>query len=224
MDLAALIPLAVASALVPVQVVITVLLLRSPRGPLPATAWVAGTATVRIIQGIVVGWLLGSGEAVPEDGTGPGVVASVLLLVVAVLLYAGALKQLMGGPDDDAPPPRWMAAFEGVAPARAYLLGCGIQLASVKLWVFTLGAIGVIEASASGVPAMAAWYLAFVTAALAPSLVLLAFAWLRPERAAGLLVRVSDALTRFNRAIVITLGLVFGTWFLLKSLGGLGIL
>lgn len=224
MDLAALIPLAVGSAVVPVQIVITVLLLRSPAGPGPATAWVAGMAVVRLAQGLLLAFVLGTGGDVPEDGSGPGLLASLLLLVLAILLYAGALKAWLGAPDEDAPPPRWMTAFEGITPRRAFLLGAGLVLASVKLWVFTLSAIAVIEAAAAGPAATAAWYVAFTVAALSVSLVLLGIAWLRPAQAQAILGRVSDGMERHDRLIVMGLGVVFGSWFLIKALDGLGIL
>jgi hypothetical protein len=224
MDLAALIPLAVGSAVVPVQIVVTVLLLRSPDGPRAATAWVGGMTAVRLAQGIVFVFVLGSGGDVPDDGSGPGLVASSLLLVVAILLYAGALKAVLGSPDEDAPPPRWMSAFKGVTPGRAFLLGAGLLLASAKLWVFTLSAITVIQAAAVGPVATAGWYLAFSVAAMSISLVLLGVAWLRPAQAQSILGRVSDGMERHNRLIVMTLGVVFGSWFLLKALDGLGIL
>lgn len=224
MDLAALIPLAIGSAVVPVQIVITVLLLRSPTGPGPATAWVGGMAATRLAQGLLLGFVLGSGGDVPDDGSGPGLLASILLLVVAILLYAGALKAWLGAPDEDAPPPRWMTAFEGVTPGRAFLLGAGLVAASAKLWVFTLSAIAVIEEAAAGPVATAAWYLLFTVAALSVSLVLLGIAWLRPAQAQAILGRVSDGMERHNRLIVMALGVVFGTWFLLKAVDGLGIL
>jgi hypothetical protein len=224
MDLGALIPLAIGSAVVPVQIVITVLLLRSPAGPGAATAWVAGMATVRLAQGLLLAFVLGTGGDVPDDGSGPGLLASVLLLVVAILLYAGALKAWLGAPDEDAPPPRWMTAFEGIAPGRAFLLGAGLVLASVKLWVFTLSAIAVIEAAAAGPAGTVAWYVAFTVAALSVSLVLLGIAWLRPAQAQAILGRVSDGMERHNRLIVMGLGVVFGSWFLIKALDGLGIL
>lgn len=224
MDLAALIPLAIGSAVVPVQIVVTVLLLRSPAGPRAATAWVAGMLSVRLVQGLLFAFVLGSGGDVPEDGSGPGLLASVLLLVVALLLYAGALKAFLGAPDEDAPPPRWMTAFEGIAPRRALLLGAGLTLASAKLWVFTLSAIAVIEAAAAGAVGTILWYLLFTAAALSISLVLVAVTWLRPADAQALLGRVSDAMERHDRLIVMGLGLVFGTWFLMKALDGLGIL
>ena len=51
---------------------------------------------------------------------------------------------------------------------------------------------------------------------------LVAYAALAPGSSQVLLGRVSAWLERRSRAIVIVLGLVFGTWFLLKALSGLG--
>ena len=49
-------------------------------------------------------------------------------------------------------------------------------------------------------------------------------AYAAPERAAVMLDGIAGFLERNNRVIVIGLGLVFGTWFLLKALGDLGII
>ena len=51
-----------------------------------------------------------------------------------------------------------------------------------------------------------------------------AYAALAPASSQALLERVSAWLERHNRVIVIVLGLVFGVWFLLKALSGLGVL
>jgi hypothetical protein len=45
-----------------------------------------------------------------------------------------------------------------------------------------------------------------------------------PDRASSVLGRFSDVLTRYGRQIVIALGLVFGTWFLLQALSEFGML
>jgi hypothetical protein len=45
-----------------------------------------------------------------------------------------------------------------------------------------------------------------------------------PHRSAAALDAVSDWLGRRNREILIVLGLVFGTWFQAKGLGGLGVI
>ena len=55
-----LIPLIVGGALVPIQIIVTTLLLRSKAGKVAAAAWVAGMTTLRLAQGLVFGLLLGS--------------------------------------------------------------------------------------------------------------------------------------------------------------------
>ena len=45
-----------------------------------------------------------------------------------------------------------------------------------------------------------------------------------PARAAAMLDGITGFLARYNRVIMIVLGAVFGTWFLVKALSGLGVL
>ena len=84
-----LLPLAIASAIVPVQLVITVVLQRSVGGRVVSLAWVLGMLTVRLGQGIVIGLLIGP-EVLGGDEGGPGTWASLLLLVAAILLLVMA--------------------------------------------------------------------------------------------------------------------------------------
>jgi hypothetical protein len=219
-----LIPLMVGSAIVPVQIVVTVLLLRSSAGKLTAVAWVAGMTTVRLAQGVVFGLVLGPASDAGSTSDGPGTAASLLLLVVAIVFYVSAAKQLLKEPDEDAPPPRWMAAIEGITPGKAYLFGAGLLAVSVKFWVFTLGAIAAIEEAAMGQTASVLTYLVFVVLAQSVTLVIIGIAYVMPHRAATLLDRISGFLSRNNRLIVIAIGAVFGTWFLIKALNGLGVL
>lgn len=216
-----LIPLALGSALVPVQIVVTILLLRSA-GRVSALAWVIGMTTVRLVQGVVFGLLLESADDVTASG--PGMAASMLLLVVAILFLVGALNKLLSAPDDDAPPPRWKSALDGVAPARAFLFGAGIIVIGAKFWVFTLGAIAAIEAADLGIGATVAAFVAFVVLAASTHLVLVGLAFLAPARAAVVVDRVGDFLEANDRPIMIAVGVVFGTWFLVKALDGLGVL
>ena len=104
-----LLPLALASAVVPVQITLTVLLLRSSVAT--GAAWVGGMTATRLAQGVLFGVVFaGAGAAAPEGQSGPGPVVSGVLLVVAVLFLTKAVKELLGGggEDEDAPPPRWM--------------------------------------------------------------------------------------------------------------------
>jgi hypothetical protein len=219
-----LLPLAAGSALVPIQIIITILLLRSASGRVTAVAWVAGMTAVRLIQGVVFGLILGSRGQGSTSGDEPSLIVSVLLLVVAVIFYVVAAKQLLRQPDEDAPPPRWMALLDGVTPAKAFLLGLGLIAVGVKFWVFTLGAIAAIGAAGLGLTEAVIAFLLFVAAAESIHLAILAVALAAPAHADAMLGRFSEFLKRQNRAIMIVLGLVFGTWFLLKALDGRGIL
>ena len=68
-----LVPLIIGSALVPIQIVITTMLLRSNAGKVTAVAWLAGMTMVRLGQGLVFGLIIGGGasEATARAGRAP---------------------------------------------------------------------------------------------------------------------------------------------------------
>jgi len=216
-----LVPLALASAVVPVQIVITVLLLRAPAGRKTAAAWVAGMTATRLAQGVVFGWLVRPEDSGSSDE--PALVVSVLLLVLGILLLVTAARALLADDDPDAPPPRWMAAFDSVRPGKAFLLGAGLIAVSAKFWVFTLSALGAIEAAAVSGTVAVVTYIAFVLLAQSLVLAVIAVAIVVPRRSDAFLARVSDWLERYDRGIVVVVGVVFGSWFLFKALDGLGL-
>lgn len=223
--LVTLIPLGVASAVVPIQIIITILLLRAPGGRIAAVAWVAGMTAIRLLQGLVFGILLGArGADAGGEGGGSSVLSSVVLLVLAIVLYVVTAKQLLKHPDDDAPPPKWMAMLDGVAPGKAFLLGVGLVAVSAKFWVFTLGAIAAIGDAGLGMSGSVVAFLLFVVLAESIHLATVGFAYAAPTRAEAGLARLSGLLERYNSLIMIVLGVVFGTWFLVKALTGLGII
>ena len=88
-----LLPLIVASALVPVQITLTVLLLRSSVGT--AAAWVGGMTATRLVQGVLFGVVFAGAGALSGSQDGPGPVVSVVLLVVALLFLTKAAKLLL---------------------------------------------------------------------------------------------------------------------------------
>jgi hypothetical protein len=219
-----LIPLIVGGALVPIQIIITILLLRSNSGRITAVAWVAGMTTVRLAQGLVFGLLLGSSSDSGSTSEGSGTAVSLLLLVLAIVFYVTAAKQLLKHPDEDAPPPRWMAMVDGMQPAKAYLVGVGLLAIGAKFWVFTLGAIAAIGDAGLDQGAAVLTFLVFVILTESIHLLVVGIAYALPDRSAALLDRIKGFMETYNRAIMIVLGLVFGTWFMVKALGGLGIL
>lgn len=218
-------PLIVASAIVPIQIVIVILLLRSRDGRTKAVAWVAGLTAVRLAQGVVFGLVLSEADDDGDAGAGrPGLIVSTILLVVGVMLLVTAVRALVGEEDPDAPPPRWLTAMESLTPVRAFLFGAGSLVLGVKFWVFTLGALSAIEDAALDRSTSIAVYLVFVVLAVSIQIVLIAVAFLLPQRSEAVLDRVGDFLTHYNRWILVGLGAVFGTWFVVKALDGYGIL
>jgi hypothetical protein len=217
-----LLPLALASALVPAPLVATILLMRS--STLAAGAWVAGMSVVRLAQGVVFGLIFSGGSsAATETPAGRSAIVSGVLLVVSIMLFATAAQKLFGDDDPDAPPPGWMALIATMGPGRAFLLGAGLLVVNAKFWVFTLGALAAIEEADLARHESIASFLVFAVLAIAPQLLALGFAAIAPTRSRSLLGAVADWLQRNNRAIVVVVSLVFGTWFLAKALTGFGV-
>lgn len=224
-DLAsALVPLMVASALLPLQITVTILLAQSASGRIAAAAWVAGMVVVRLIQGLLFGVVLSRGVAEAEGPARPGPIASTLLLVVGVTLLASAIRGWRKEPDEDAPSPRWMNMIGAATPGQAMAAGAGVVAASPKLWVFTLGALAAIAEADLAPSLAAAVYIAFTIVALSVHLAVVGLAYLQPDRADAVLGSLSDGLARYARPLKIGLGVIFGTWFLVKALAGFGLL
>ncbi len=217
-------PLVVGSAVVPIQIVLTILLLRSARAT--AFAFVLGMTVVRVSQGLVFGLILTgsspSTAAPSSNDTSPFV--SGVLLVLGVVFFVTAARQFFHGDDPDAPPPKWMTATATMTPVKAFLLGIALLAIGAKFWVFTLGAIASIGDADLGRTGAVVTFLAFVVLAELPHLAALGVATVAPDGSAALLGRASTWLERHNRTIVIALGVVFGTWFTVKALNGLGVI
>jgi len=217
-----LLPLAAAGALVPAQIAITILLLRAPSGLAKAAAFVGGMTCIRLLQGIIFGVLLS--EAVGNEGAGgPGTIGSVLMLALGLVFIAAALRSLLAEDDPDAPPPRWVSMMDSVTAPKAFALGAGFLAVAPKFWVFTLSGIAVIEEAdlQRGTATLA--FLLFVALSQAVVLAILVAGVVAPHRSAVALDSISGWLERNNRAILVVIGLVFGTWFALKGLRGLGV-
>jgi len=220
---AALIPLALAGALVPAQIVVTLLLLRAPGGALAAAAFVAGMTAVRLGQGVLFGLVLTGADA-SEEPSGPGTIAAVLLLVLGLLFYATAVRAALAGDDPDEPPPRWLAMTDTMTWSKAFAFGAGLMLVAPKFWVFTLSAIAAIEEAELGRAAASMAFLGFVALTQSVLIAIVLLAALAPARSATALDAVSGWLERNDRILVIAIGAIFGTWFAVKGLSGLGVL
>lgn len=207
----------------PIELVITLALLGTPGRVRTASAAVAGTVLVRLLQGLVFGAILHWGRRDNTPG-GHGWLVSSLLLVLGVVLLVSAIRELLGGDDPDDPPPKWMAALSTMMPSKAFLLGGATVLISVKMWVFTFAAVGEIGDAGMERTANFATYTAFVLLGVSTHLTIIAAAAFFPHRSAAFLEGSLKWLQDHNRVIMIALGLAFGGWFLCKGLNGLGII
>lgn len=215
-----LLPLILGAALVPLYPILVLLLLLGEGGLRKASAFVAGMLAMRLVQGVLFGWVFGAAaEAYPDDG--PQIIASTLFLVLGLLLLVAAAKKWRKQPDPDDPPPQWMAALAGMPPLKAFGAGAGVITVDVKQLVFTLAALDIIAAAELGGATSAGLYLFFILAAQTLVLLpILAFA-VAPQQAAKPLRAVQAWLERNNRPIMIGVSLVFGLWFLVKGVTGL---
>ncbi|ORB74194.1 GAP family protein [Mycobacterium scrofulaceum] len=219
-----LIPLILGSALEPVEIVITIMLLGTPSRLRAAGAWVAGHISTRLLQGLVFGSILHWGSRSADSNRQHHWIVSTVLLVVAVLFLVTAERELFTDDDPNAPPPKWMTMLTSATPAKAFLIGAGVITVSVKAWVFTLAAIGVVGDANLSRPANIGLYVVFVVLAASANLLIVGAAAIFPRRSRSLLDRVLRWLQDHDRYIVIVVGVIFGIWFGTKALRGLGIL
>ncbi|HET9344515.1 MAG TPA: GAP family protein [Candidatus Limnocylindrales bacterium] len=217
-----LIPIAIATTLMPVELTLTLVMLRSTGGRSRAGAWVAGKTVARLVQYALLAGILVT--AVDDGEPGTSAVEGALLLVVAVWLLVTAARKASDQPDEDAPPPRWMTMVAGIRPTRAFLLGAGFVAVSPKLWAFTLAAIGAIADGELGTAEGWLVYVVFIVLATGLHLAALTLAAVDPARSDATLGRIVDALERHSRPIMIAMSTAFGIWFLLKSLRAFGVL
>ena len=214
-------PLMLGSALIPIWIILVLLLLHSRKGLARATAFVAGTTTVRLAQGVVFGLLFGASQVGGEKTQETSPVVSTLLLVVGILMLITALKGLRKEPDPDAPPPQWMTLMDSASPLTVFGLGVAFTLVAAKLWVFTLSAIGIIREANLDRSESIMVFLIYVMGAQSLILLPLLLYAIAPRQSATLLQSITRWLERYNRPITITVSLLFGSIFLWKGIAGL---
>jgi hypothetical protein len=81
-----LLPLILGAALAPFWVIAVLLLLASPRGLAKATAFVSGMTLVRLLQGVLFGYIFGQSPEVANKRGGPSPVVSTLLMLAGIFL------------------------------------------------------------------------------------------------------------------------------------------
>jgi hypothetical protein len=215
-----LISLILGATLAPIYPIIVLLLLQSERGLSKAIAFVVGAVVVRLVQGVIFGMAFGPAVEA-ETAAGLQLLGPTLLTVVGILLLVTGVKKWRKEENGEDQPPGWMSKLSELTALKAAGGGALLMLAAVKQWVFTLSAIAVIEEAQPGLTAGVAIYLLFVMATqmlVLPPIIAFAVA---PQKSARPLAAAQGWLQRHNRAIVIAVSLIFGTWFLFKGVSTL---
>lgn len=219
-----LIPLIIASAILPMQIIVTIVLRRSRSGLQAAASFVAGMTVLRLVQGFVLAVVIGSAQAASDQlASGAGPVLSTILLTAGILLLAAALRQWLTGEDPDAPPPRWLGLAESMKPRTAFGFGMLLVALGGKWWFFTLGAIAAIADADQSVALSVVDYLIFVALAELPVLLIVVSSAIAPQRSEPVLEAISRWLDRNNHRIVIAACVFFGVWFVTEALRNFGI-
>ena len=215
-----LLPLIVGAAVLPLWIIASLLLVRGEGGVLKAAAFAAGAMMLRVVQGILFGYVIDAAADANGDG-GSNLIASTLLLMAGILLGITAIRKWRADDDPDAPPPQWMAILGGLSWPKAFGVGALWMTVAVKQWVFTLSAIAVIDEAKLGRAGSVLAYLVFVLAAHSLVLAPVVVSAIAPAQSAQLLDATYGWLERRNRVITIAVSSTFGVWFLGKGLAGL---
>ena len=216
-----LLPFIIGSAVVPLQIIVVILLLTSERrGPLKAIAFVLGMTLARLAQGLLFQLVVTGGSGDPADASALSAIKSILLLVLGAFLLITAYKKWVKEPDPDAPPPKWLKMLDGLTPLRALLIGAGFILIAVKLWVFTIGALSVINEAQLGQQATIIAFLVYVLLAQSLLIAPIIIRLLLPEQGSRALEAFGHWLEKHNDRIVMVVSLVFGVLFLYQGVMG----
>jgi hypothetical protein len=122
--IADMLPLILGSVLGPAQFIFIILLLRSAdRGVLKASFCVAGMTVVRLVQGILFGFIMDEALKAVTYKDKPGVVSTTLLLVLGIFLLITAYQQWRHDDNPDNPPPKWLKLIDRITPIQAFGIG-----------------------------------------------------------------------------------------------------
>jgi hypothetical protein len=212
-----LLPLMASAAVVPLYLIVVVFLLHGGGGLTKALAFVAGGIATRLAQGLLFGLVFGAARAGDSAGDLQSSV-STLQLIIGIMLLITAVKKWQE--EDYDTPPRWMTAISDFSAVKAAGTGALFVMVVARQWVFTLSAIGIISEAGLGKVESTGLYLFYVlatqTLVLAPILVMAVV----PQQSAKPLTAAQIWLERHGNAIVVTVSLVFGAWFLYTGIAG----
>jgi len=219
-----LIPLAVAAALQPPQVVALVVLLQTKRGATNGLAYIIGMIVFRLLLGGIF-WVLISNieETIETRGGNFGLLVGTFILVLGILMLVHALRQFFSVHGEDEVATSWLDKLQDVTPFRSALVGIGFLALDPKDWLVDISVINLIaDTDLSGLNNLLA-FLAYILMAQALLLIPLILSVFIPKRTQEGLTRLTAWMRRQERAIEIVFALIFGLLFIYTGSDILGI-
>jgi len=221
----ALIPLGLAAAFQPPQVIAMLILLQTKRGLLTGLGYVAGMFLFRLALGLVFWFLASSLEQTVESTGGRfGILVSGVLIVLGLLLLVNALRRVFSAADEDQTASSWMDNLEDISPLRAGLVGVAFLALDPKDWITDLAAVNLIaDADLAGFTSLMA-YLIYLLVALSLLLLPMIYLLVFPKKAKSSLGKLNGWMKQHARGIEIVTAILFGLLFIGIGMGGLGVI
>ncbi|MCO5177331.1 MAG: GAP family protein [Thermomicrobiales bacterium] len=215
-------PMTVAVATSPIQIIAVLVLLFSARGRVSGPAflvgWIVGLTAVGALT------LLLADPARVKSSSEPSTVGSLLQIGLGILLLVLAVRQWTSRPRDGPPgqSPTWMAGLDSASPVKAALIGAALSGINPKIIVFTIAATLSIAQTGTTVGSAIVGLAVFIVLASLTVIVPVFWYLLAPASAARVLGGWHSWLVA-NTAVVMTLlFLFFGVNLIGKGISGLG--
>lgn len=215
-----LMPLALAAAVQPPQIIAFVILMQDARGVVKGWAYLAGMTTFRLLLGVAL-WLLISRveETIEIAGGQFDIFVGAVLMVLGLLLLVYALRRLLSVPGDAETAVSWLDKLRTATPTHAMLFGIAFLALDPKDWLIDISAVDLIAAAdLSNLQSLLA-YLGYIVMAQGLLLALLLLALVRPQQARALLAQLGAWLDRNERPLTVTVLALLGVFFVYSGLG-----
>ncbi len=220
-----LVPLAVAAALQPPQVIALVILLQTGRGVANGLAYIAGMSAFRLLLAGAFYLLVSNVEESIETAGGQfDILVGSVLVVLALFMLVHALRRGVSAHDEDEAAASWLNKLDEVSSLQAALLGVAFLALDPKDWITDISAINLIaDADLSASTSLLA-YLVYILLAQSLLLIPLILMILVPNRAQTSLAALNIWIKRHQRTIEVIVAVIFGLLFLYIGLERLGAL
>jgi len=219
-----LVPLGLAAAFQPPQIIALLVLLQTKRGALNSLAYIAGMFVFRLVLGFGF-WFLASSveESVESTGGRFGILVSAVLMVLGLLLLINALRRAFSAPDEDQQAASWLDSLEHVSPLRAALIGIAFLALDPKDWITDLAAVNLIADADLGTGSSFFAYLIYLLLAKTLLLIPLILMLISPKQAGRVLGNLNGWMNKHAHSIEIITAIIFGVIFIVIGLRGLGV-